>query len=114
MTHEPFNPLAAYYKAHIRSVSVITTVAIIILLSGGNAIWNRTLGKFNEESRRQIQEESRAYQEGMAQNLDRLCLEWERTGNVAIARSIRHRAAGYSGDLPDHVRACLTLARNVK
>lgn len=94
-------------------LALILAVAVITLLSGWGAIWGRTLGKFNEESRRQIQEESRAYQEGMAQNIDKLCLEWERTGNSAVAQSIRHRTAGYNGKLPEHLQQCVNLARKV-
>lgn len=89
-------------------------LALIGLLGGYGAVMGRVFGQYNEETRRLVQEESRAYQEGAAQNLDKLCLEWERTGNSAVAQSIRHRAAGYNGELPDHVQQCVNLARNVK
>ena len=89
-------------------------VTVIYLLNGLDRIVGREFAKFDEETRRQVQEESRAYQEGMAQNLNKLCLEWERSGNTAIARAIRHRSAGYSGELPDHVQQCVNQARNQK
>lgn len=95
-------------------IAFVAVVTVVSLTVGWGAIFGRELGKFNEESRRQIQEESRAYQSGMAQNLDRLCLEWERTSNPAIAQSIRHRSADFKGDLPQHVQECVNLARKAK
>lgn len=92
-------------------VAFAMAIVVISLTIGWGAIFGREVGKFREESRRQIQEESRAYQEGMAQNLDKLCLEWERTGNPAVAQSIRHRVAGYNGQLPDYIQKCVDLAR---
>lgn len=77
------------------------------------AVFGRQVGKYNEETRRQIYEESRAYNEGMAQNLDKLCLEWETSGNAAVAQSIRHRVSGFNGELPDHIQQCVNLARKV-
>ena len=95
-------------------VGLIFLLSLLYFTGGLNRIVGREFSKFDEETRRQVQEESRAYQEGMAQNLDRLCLEWDRTGNAAIAQSIRHRTASYNGELPQHVQACVDLARNVK
>lgn len=92
-------------------LAVILGIAIFVALGGLNLIIGREFAKFGEETRRQVQEESRSYQEGMAQNLDKLCLEWERTGNDAIAQSIRHRVAGYKGELPDHLETCVAKAR---
>lgn len=94
--------------------ALVAVLVVVTLFVGWGAIFGREVGKFNEESRRQIQEESRAYQGGMAQNLDKLCLEWERTGNTAVARSIRHRSADFKGELPQHVQECVDLARKVK
>jgi len=95
-------------------IGLILFIAIISLTVGWSAIFGRELGKFNEETRRQIQEESRAYQTGTAQNLDKLCLEWDRTGNPAIAQSIRHRSADFKSELPQHIQECVDLARKVK
>lgn len=91
----------------------IAFVVITTLFGGWSMIFGREAGKYKEETRRQIVEESRAYQEGMAQNLDRLCLEWDATGSAAIAQSIRHRSAGFKGELPEHIQQCVDAARKV-
>jgi hypothetical protein len=95
-------------------LALMVAVIAFTFFGGWSLIVGREFGKFAEESRRQIQEESRAYNEGMAQNIDRLCLEWERTSNPAIAQAIRHRTAGYKGEFPQHVQQCVDLARKVK
>lgn len=91
--------------------ALLVGLAVFTLIGGWSMIVGREFSKYGEETRRQVQEGSRAYQEGMAQNLDKLCLEWERTGNSAVAQSIRHRAAGYNGELPDYIQQCVNLAR---
>lgn len=91
--------------------AVLLAFTAFVALGGLSRIVGREFSKYDEETRRQVQEESRAYQEGMAQNLDKLCLEWERTSNPAVAQSIRHRVAGYNGELPDYIQKCVDLAR---
>lgn len=95
-------------------LALVLILTVFTLLGGWGAVMGRVFGEYNEETRRIVQEESRAYQEGMAQNLDKLCLEWDRTGNPAIAQSIRHRSSGYKGELPQYVQECVDLARKVK
>lgn len=85
-----------------------------VLVGGFYMVVGREFGKYAEETRTQIMEESRTYNEGMAQNLDKLCLEWDREGSKAIAQSIRHRSSGYKGELPPHVQQCVDAARKVK
>lgn len=92
-------------------VAVIGVLALIYLIVGTNLIVGREFSKFAEETRRQVFEESRSYQEGMAQDLDRLCLEWQTTDNAAIATSIRHRSSGFKGELPTHIQECVDKAR---
>ena len=92
-------------------LALIAIVALITFTGWLVAIVGREFAQFDEETRRLTQEESRAYQEGMAQNLDKLCLEWETTGNDAIARAIRHRVSAYKGELPAHVQQCVDRAR---
>lgn len=91
---------------------LVVFLALVTLLGGYGAFMNRTFGVYGEETRRIIQEESRAYNEGMANNLDDLCREWQVSGNDAIAASIRQRSAGYKGELPEHVQECVDSARN--
>lgn len=91
--------------------ALLIALTVFTLIGGWSLIVGREFSKFGEETRRQVQEESRAYQEGTAQNLDKLCLEWERTGNAAVAQSIRHRSAGFKGELPDYIQQCVNLAR---
>lgn len=101
----------------ILSVGFLTIAGVLgtLLLLG---ILFRTVGrefqKYDEETRAQVVEQSRAYNEGMAKNLDKLCVEWELTNNAAVAQSIRHRASGYKGELPPHIQNCLDAARKVK
>lgn len=96
--------------------AIIAVLALITftLLGGFGRIIGREFQKFDEETRTQVMEESRTYNEGMAQNLDKLCLEWGRGGNVAVARSIRHRSSGYKGVLPPHVQQCVDAARKAQ
>lgn len=94
--------------------AIFLIIIIATLLAAYGSFTGRIFGKYREETRTQIVEQSRAYQEGMAQNLDKLCLEWERDGHKAIAQSIRHRSSGYKGELPPHVQQCVNAARKVK
>jgi hypothetical protein len=94
--------------------ALVVGLLFITFVIGWGVLIGREAGIYNEESRRIIQNESRAFQEGMAQNLDKLCLEYDMSGNVAIAAAIRHRVAGYNGTLPEHVQDCVDNVRNVK
>lgn len=92
-------------------LAVLVVIIGILLLTGVGAVFGRYLGIYNEESRRQIHQESQAHQDGMAQNLDNLCREWrsetDGTAKAGIASSIRHRHAAYRGELPDHIQSCI-------
>lgn len=94
--------------------ALISILVIVTLLGGFGRILGREFSKYDEETRRQVVNESKTFQDGTAQNIDRLCLEWERTGNDSVARSIRHRTSGYTGELPDYVQDCVNKARNLK
>lgn len=89
---------------------LVTAVVIFV----GLLYLGRALGIFGEETRRIVQEESRAYQEGMARNIDELCLEWDESGRAPddpVRYTIRHRVSGYKGELPSHVQSCVNEAR---
>lgn len=98
----------------IAGFALVLTFVTFTLLGGFSRIVGREFQKFDEETRAQVMEQSRSYNEGMAQNIDALCLEWDTSGNTAIAQSIRHRSSGYKGVLPPHVQQCVDAARKVK
>lgn len=96
-------------------------LALILGLLGLTAaiLWfmflGRPVAKYTEETRRQVYEESRAYQQGMAVDLDELCRQRKLTqdeGEKAIlAETIRLRAARFTGELPAHVEECIHEVR---
>lgn len=92
-------------------ILILLVLCILWFFGGLNMVVGREFAKYGEETRRQVFETSRTYQEGMAQNIDNLCLEYDRTGNVAILSSIRQRTAGYNGEFPDHLKDCVAKAR---
>lgn len=95
------------------SIGFIAIVLAIVLFCGlalWFAIFGRTLGKYNEETRRQIYEESASYNQGTVLDLSNLCRQWataDAAGRPAIADTIRLRAASFQGELPASVKSCL-------
>ena len=93
----------------------IVFILAMTLLGGWAAIFGREVGKYNEESRRQIYEESATYNQGMAVDLDNLCRQWRAAKTAdekaGLADTINLRSASYTGKLPKHVTACLKKVR---
>lgn len=89
-------------------------VAIILLgwvLMANTALMQRVFGPVMEQTRRETFETSKAYRDGMAQELRALQMEYikaEADLKPALARVILHKAAGVPPDaLPSDVRAFL-------
>ncbi len=87
-----------------------------LLLLGAATNWfglvaGRPMAKYAEETRRQVYEESRAYQQGMAVDLDELCRQRKLTDDegekAVLAETIRLRSARFTGELPQHIEECL-------
>lgn len=92
---------------------VVAFLALVLGIGWFGLVTNRPMAKYAEETRRQVFTESQTYQEGMAQNLDTLCREWDKTKSPGVADSIRQRSSGYSGPLPSHIQFCIDNVRGL-
>ena len=91
-----------------------------VLVLGAATNWfglvaGRPMAKYAEETRRQVYDESRSYQQGMAVDLDELCRERKLSADegqkAVLAETIRLRSARYTGGLPSHIKDCLNEVR---
>lgn len=78
--------------------------------------FNRVAAPYAEETRARTYESSRAYNQGMAIDLDDLCRQWRTSTDpnqrAALADTIRLRAARYDiTKLPPQVRGCVEEIR---
>ncbi len=69
------------------------------IIQGNNFFMYRVFGIQYENTRREIFEQSRAFNEGMAQELQRMWIDYQHTTNpdekAAIRSLVTHRVAGY-------------------
>ncbi len=93
----------------------IATVGIATLLFAvqGFGLFNlKFWGIKYENARREIFEQTKSYNHGMIRDLENLCLAYEeaetKSHKNAIKATIQHRMSAFDGELPRHVRNCLT------
>lgn len=93
----------------------IAAVAGMYAVATSGLIFSRHAAPYAEETRRRTYDQSRAYQQGMAIDLDELCrqrkLSTDEGVKAALADTIRLRSARFQGDLPYHVQECLNEVR---
>lgn len=74
-------------------------LALTWVLQGNHFFMYRVFGIQYENTRREIFEQSRAFNEGMAQELQRMWLDYQHATNpdekAAIRSLVQHRVAGY-------------------
>ena len=79
--------------------ALVTLLAVIWIGQGNDFFMYRVFGLRYEDTRRDIFERSRAFNEGMAQELQRMWLDYERATDPGERSAIRslvvHRVAGY-------------------
>jgi hypothetical protein len=99
-------------------LAVMAFILFIVLLLVLNVLGvpiGRWFGIQQEETRREIYETSRSYNQGMAVDLDSLCREMhtnpDAQAKAALADTIRLRSARFTGELPEHVQTCLKEVR---
>lgn len=83
----------------IPAAVVAGLLSLTWVIQGNDFFMYRVFGIQYENTRREIFEQSRAFNEGMAQELGRMWLDYQRAtdpGEKAAIRSlVQHRAAGY-------------------
>lgn len=86
----------------------------IMALSYFGLQWAGFLGKEREQIRRDIFENSQAFVHGKRNDLNRMCLEFDKAdgaGRTGIANAIRDQfAAVDTSDYPTHLQSCLVAA----
>lgn len=74
-------------------------------------VTQRPMAKYAEETRRQVYDESRSYQQGMAIDLADLCRQWRGATDPdlknGLADTIRLRSDRFTGELPPFVSRCV-------
>ena len=103
----------------------LSIVAVIVgflgltwLLQGNNFFMYKVFGLRYEQTRRQIFEQSRAFNQGMVQELENMRFEYIKANpeqKQALASIILHRASGYNLNdpiVPGELRVFLSQLRN--
>jgi hypothetical protein len=92
-------------------VALLVIVALTTLLGGWAAITGRMFGVYNEETRKQIYDSSRQYQQGTNRDLSRYCYQMRTASSPAaksaVADLIRSTASTYNGSLSPENQSCL-------
>ncbi len=85
------------------------------LIFGGFVVY-KTLAPATEQVRREVFEQSMAYNDGMAKELDAMHFEYVQADDehkAALASVILHRVSGYDFELlPSHIKSFITELRN--
>ena len=93
-------------------LTLIVAVAVLSVVVLGLRSF---LAPAHEAIDREVYDQSRAYQQGMAVELDDLCrqrkLSSDEMVRATLADTIRLRSARFKGELPSHIEACLNEVR---
>jgi len=104
----------------MRTALAIVGAFIAILLVGWGTSWfglvaSRPMAKYAEESRAQVYDTSRQYQQGTNRDLARYCEQMRSADNSAsrkaIAALIRSTISTYDGPLSDDNKDCVAEAK---
>lgn len=98
---------------------IVATVVVLCgvgwIAEGSEFFLAKVFAPKEEAVRRETFEQSKAYQEGVAQDLEQLRIEYARARSAderqAIAAAARHKASGYTGSLPADVQAFVDQVR---
>lgn len=92
----------------------LTLVGLTVFIGWG-ALIGRPVATYTEETRRQVYDQSRAYRDGMAVDLDGFCREYRFASDpgekAVLAETIRLRTARFDGPLPSHIEECINEVR---
>ena len=104
-------------KEPLREAALWIIGAIFLLLLIGFLGWamRALFAPAHEEIDRKVYDQSRAYQQGMAVDLDDLCRQRKLSNDdgvrAVLADTIRLRSARFNGELPSHIQECLNEVR---
>lgn len=95
---------------------LLLLIVIFLIVLGVVGLGLRSfLAPAHEAIDREVYDQSRAYQQGMAVELDDLCrqrkLSSDEMVRATLADTIRLRSARFKGELPTHIEACLNEVR---
>lgn len=98
--------------------AIVGLICFIVVLGWGLGWFGlaaqRPMAKYQEETRKEVYDTSRQYQQGTNRDLARYCEQMRSAGNgaakKAVAALIRSTASTYDGPLSDDNKACLSEA----
>ena len=95
---------------------LILCLSVTWIVQGNNFFMYRVFGLRYEQTRREIFEQSKAYRQGMVQELENMLYQYEQADEnhkAALASMILHRAADIPDDaIPYNLRASIQQLRN--
>ena len=117
MTHDNGDNMGARQVAGWVGLAVLLVVAASWAFTGNALALYQVFAPRTEAVRRQTFEQSRAFNQGMVQELENMQFQYERADSAsraALASIIRHRASGYNLNDPALPQSLRTFINSLK